>query len=344
MAKDVKFKSLFEYYGFTKSDEKKYPVISEILKELTPERIEKEIKEVQKVELPKEIKKWVKEYEKVGDRNPFIWKWVYYSAQMITFPTVLKSYQAHVWKIKFLLFMFDTLIDDVADKTKNKKFLIEILNAVSKKNFSRNNLTKKNLKYILFTKKIWKKINQEIKKLPKYHEFYEIFIFDIEQLYNTMRYSKLINRKPYIANITEFWNYLSHNMLAMACCSVDLMSSPTFKIEKIGKTREIFWYAQKMARIGNWVSTWEREVYEEDYTSGIFAYAFKENIISYSGLKHKNKIDIINKIKKEKIEHKFLIKWEENYQLLALSFQTPQEFLNGLKKFIILHLTSRGYK
>ncbi len=61
-----KQKNLLSYYGFTKTDEKKYPVVGGILRQLTPERIEEEIGKVKETELPEEIGKWVREYEEVG--------------------------------------------------------------------------------------------------------------------------------------------------------------------------------------------------------------------------------------------------------------------------------------
>jgi len=103
-------------------------VIDKILKQLTPERIKKEVEEVQKVKLPSEIQKWVKKYEKVGKRNEFTFKWIYQVTQAIVFPNTIKKYMKHLWTIKTLIFMFNIILDDAADRIQNKELLEKLVN------------------------------------------------------------------------------------------------------------------------------------------------------------------------------------------------------------------------
>lgn len=51
--------SLLKYYSFTAAEQRKYPAVAGILRELTPERIKREVEEVKNVQLPAELEKWV---------------------------------------------------------------------------------------------------------------------------------------------------------------------------------------------------------------------------------------------------------------------------------------------
>ena len=59
-------KSLLDYYGFTEKDIKEYPMVSSVLRQITPERTEREIEKIKNVKLPLELQKWVKEDEAAG--------------------------------------------------------------------------------------------------------------------------------------------------------------------------------------------------------------------------------------------------------------------------------------
>jgi len=349
--KKEKFKNLFEYYGFTKKDEKKYPVISRILKKLTPERIKKEIEAIQAIKLPPELQKWVREYEKVGERDEFFWKWLYGANQIIVFPSVPKQYQKSLRKIKVLFNMFLTLLDDPADKSSNKKLLNELLKIPFNKNYIKfNNLNQKEKKYLKFTIKLWNYIKTKMRKYPKYKEFKNIFDYDVVQLLNAMKYAWLVNKNPYLINETEYRIYLSHNMQAIIDLDFDLMCLPEFNLKKLGIFRKIAWEAQNMARIGNWISTWKREVKENDFTSGVFAYGIDKGIINPEQLvKKKNIEQIIKQMEESNAESYFLKGWMKSYKKIKnlgpqIKSINIEIFLSELERLLFLHLISQGYK
>jgi geranylgeranyl pyrophosphate synthase len=110
-----------------------------------------------------------------------------------------------------------------------------------------------------------------------------------------------------------------------------------------------------MTRIANWIATWEREVKENDFTSGVFAYALKNNAISLELLqdnKGKNVYKIINKIKKSKAEAYFLREWEKLYNevnsLIKILNKKDKSLeasrlLQTIKKLTFLHLINKKF-
>lgn len=346
-----KWKNLFEYYGFTEKEAKKYPIVSRILKKLTPERIKKENEKIQKIKLPPEIQKWANEYKKVGERSDYIWKWLYKMFQFVYLPGVLKTYQKSLWRDKVLITMFVAQLDDAADKLKKKALLKELLKIPEEEKISNlQRFKKKEKKYLKFTLELWKEIITHIKKYPRYQEFREIFYYDINQVLNAISYSFLVNKNPYLINKSEYWHFLSYNMVSFLYSDVDLMCFSEINLQNIGKFREAIYYAQKMARVGNWLSTWERELKERDITSGVVAYALDRNMFSIKDLTHVNTRGIIKKIKKGKIEKKFLKEWNDFYLALKKIGREMKEkkfidkYLLSLEKLLTLHLISRGYK
>lgn len=341
--------SLFEYYGFTKKDERKYPVISRILKQLTPERIKKEIETIQKIKLPPDLQKWVKAYEKVGERSDFIWRWTYKVPEVSTLSCVSKRYLKSLQNSKFFTSLLIILLDDVADKIKNKNLLNKLLKIPFGQTYiNYNQLNQKEKNYIELSINLWKNIQHSISKYPRFGKFEDIFEHDIAQIFNSMKYAYSVNKNPYLINKKEYCLYLPYSMQAMVYSTFDLMCSK-FNIKEIGLIRAIILKAQQMTRIGNCISTWEREIKENDFTSAIIVYAIEMRLIKPDDLKKKNKLEVIKRIKSSNIEIELLKEWEDNYydirkQSEEIKTVDIKKLLSGLEKLLFFELASKNYK
>lgn len=346
--------SLFSYYGFIGSEAKKYPVVTNILKELTFKKIKETNNEVEKIKIPPLLNSFLQEYSKIGAsyRTLYLWKWIFRGIKIFTSRKIPEKLRKNLLETKFLFFVLDTFIDDICDnpRFRNQKLLEESLRILEEKeNYKITELSFKNRKKINFIKRIWQEIKKRVKLFPFYQNYQELLKFDILQITNMFRYSYLLNSYPFLLNQTENFLYFPSVMQARLHFTLELMCLTNFNLEELGKIRMIGWKVERMARIGNAITTWKREITDKDFTSDIFALALKKNIFNISELTTFSKEKIIRIIRQAKIEKELLKKWEEIFsQVLEISSTIktfPVDHLPSvLKKILIFHLTSRGYK
>lgn len=331
----------------------KASIVEEIIKQLTPERVEKEIKVIQKVKLPLNLQKWIKDYEEVGDRDEFIWKFWYKMFQTDSFPVFLKSpskYRQTVARIKLLITMFIVQLDDATDKIRDGKLLDELMKIpLEQDRLEFEKFSSENKKYLVFSLKLWKNISKQIKSCPNYTELREVFNYDVGQVLNTMKYSHLVNSNPHLINKTEYWLYLPNNMAFMIGLTINMLVTYKRNLAKAGILREITIEAQKMGRVSNWRVTWQREIDDKDFTSGVFAYAIEKNILTSDELITASKCQIINKIKRENVENDLLEEWEKSYNRIKqakhnVGAATIKSFLDGQRLLLYSNLASEGRK
>ncbi len=210
---NLKNKSLLQYYSFTRAEQRKYPIIISILKQLTPERIKKEIDEVKKIELPPELQKWVREYEKVGKRDEFLWKLFSYGIRDISYINIGEKYKKLMFKTQFLIAILVVMLDDAADIRKDGKLLRELLKVIYDSEYAKcNRYSKEKRSYVNFSIKIRNNINRLIKLFPYYKNFKENFNYDIEQMANAVEFDYITAENPYLINKKEYWMYSFHTM------------------------------------------------------------------------------------------------------------------------------------
>jgi len=326
-------------------------MIEKILKELTDERIEKEISYVYQLDLPDNAEKWVKSYEKIGGRNEFIWKWLFVTFSEFYLPVFSKKHKNSLLLVKFLWTMFVVLLDDVADKDQNKKLLNNLIKIPLRQENKEElkKLSKKDKKYFDFAKNIWEEIHKIISEFPNYKNLKEILYYDIKQVLNVMEYSLLINKNPILINKAEANLFFPYNMSLFVYSDFDLLCSNSKSLGYVGIIRELVFKMQRIARIGNWVSTWEREVGEKDFSSGVFIYALDRGFVKIEDLEKEKDEVVIRKIKKSKAEEEMFEEWESNYKEIKkiskdIDIIDRKKLISSCEKLLILHLSSKNYK
>ena len=240
----------------------------------SPEQIEGEIAGVMALELSPVLDRWVARYARVGHRNPFLWKWCRRGVEITTLSCVEEGLRDLVCDTRVLGVVLDVLLDDVADNQGDAAFLEHLLQGIDGSSpGDATHLSPQQRSYAQFTGDVWNEIQRRVRSFPRYDEFAPLLDFDYRQLFNMMRYSRLTNEYREMLNLAEHDLYTPHNMHMMVSCTIDLMASPGFDRRDLGLLREAVWRAQCMGRIGNLVTTWQREIGESDFSSGVFSRA-----------------------------------------------------------------------
>ena len=314
------------------------------------------MREIEEYDLPDNLEAIADEYDDVvGIRDRFLWKWFHFLSPYFRLSTVDERYVDKVQNDKTLLTFYVTLLDDLVDDRNDRTTFQEAakipFNHLSV-NFGRSGLDEGCLELAV---DVWDELERSLRVAPQFGKYTDLFHFDLQQTLNAVRYAYIVNNYPYSANATEAYAYSSHNMVMLAFSDLDLMHSPEFNREEFAALRTTLWRAQKMARIGNWVSTWQREVADGDFSSGVVAYAYETGIITDRDLRRlwanpsEGVIDSVRKrIQRNDVQGVFLDQWGRHYEELerAPELETVdlRALLEGMETVLQFHLESEGKK
>ena len=291
----------------------------------------------------------------VGIRDQFLWKWFHFLSPYFRLSTVGERYAEKVQNDKSLLTFYVTLLDDLVDERNDQTTFEEAAKLPfthHSADFDRSGVDGECLE---LAADVWNELQRSLRVAPRFREYVDLFYFDLRQTLNAVRYAYVVNNHPYSANMTEAYAHSSHNMVMLAFSDVELMHSPGFNREEFGALRTSLWKAQRMARIGNWVSTWERELAEGDFTSGVVTYAYEEGIITDEDLRclwanpTEDVIDPVRRrVEENDVRGAFLDQWWQHHEELErgpeLETVDLRALLDGMETVLEFHLDSEGKK
>ena len=309
------------------------------------------LEEINRVELPERVTKLVNEYEALnGERDRFLWQWMYSLFPAFTLSSVAEEHRDHVLAQKMVLTMFVTVLDDLVDNRGDRATFEQARRLVENPAAVDRSRVEVSDEYFDFIEHLWTSFTDGLEDAPRGDEFEDVFEYDCRQTLNAMDYSAVVNENPRIANIGGAEHYDTHNMVMFPYADVDLMYSPEFDMADFGTVRDLLWDLQEMARIGNWLTTWEREVAEGDYSAGIVVLALQEGIVTPEELEaaENNGAEVIERIRDEDLEGTFRDRWATHYRNVRdREFNTESvdldALVDGLETVSQYYEASQGY-
>ena len=312
------------------------------------------LEEIHEHSLPPTIRAFVTDYQSLADaRPPFMWKWVHQLAPRNSLPCVPTDARSQTAGLKTLLILFITILDDVLEKRHDRSTFTNVAR-IPFNGLQQQSSDTADAETVAFATRLWEAIEADLRETPEYATYEELFRFDLKQAITAIEYSELVSENPDVATVADLDRYESHNMVMLAYADIDLMHSHEDYRPELGMLREAIMTAQTMARIGNWVSTWERELREGDFSAGPIIYSLEHGIISLELLQDAKTDDeaaenAIATITEAGVEKHFLNRWERSYHELielnnAMDLMDLSEFISGTEAVLRYHLASRGLK
>jgi hypothetical protein len=306
------------------------------------------------VELPEAIQDAADRYDqRIGERDRFLWKWIHNLFDEFTLSSVALDAADTVREQKTLLTIFVTTMDDLAEM-KGDSATFNWARRIPFDSHARAADAPDDVdgEAAEFLVELWSDIEGRLADAPRYAEFEDLFEYDVRQTINAMDYSRVLNDNPRGANRAEAERFDAYNMAMFPYACIDLMHSPSFEGGELGALRSLLCELQQMARIGNWLTTWERELVEGDVSSGILVCALRRNVITQAEVTEPDEAtaeQLIDRIKSHGIESEFTREWEIRCRAVRkrtaeLDSVDAEAFVNGLETVMNHHLASDGYK
>lgn len=327
-----------------------------IAESVDPEYVGDLLGEISDHDLPPVLDEVVTEYQSVPAARPrFMWNWVHKLAPQNTLPCVDARYADDLPVDKTLLILFITILDDLLEKRRDAATFHAAATIPTPHLSVDWHADRIDTATVEIAALVWETLVDRLERGENYEHYEPLFRFDVKQAINAIEYSHLVIDRPTFATTDRLERIESHNMAMFAYADMDLMHSAIELEGDFPVLRDAVWHAQQMARLGNWASTWHRELQEGDCSSGVVVAALERGIIDHSELPTVTSGDgtpfetLVDRIEAAGVEDQLLQRWDAHYDALYecnadLTTMDITPYIEGLRDVLRYHLASTGLK
>lgn len=262
-------------------------------------------------------------------RTLYFWQWIKYAFELTTHCITEERDEIIHLKMKTAIFFY--ALDDICDELKDEKLLKSIISEVENKTGNYSNLLLK----------LWDDLQIAYQNTPNYNKVKSELNIAYQAIFNSFFWiQKSGNILTTKIDLDVYLEKVSPTNCVYLAAIIELLFDSDLTNVKIVK--EVALETQKMAQIGNWISTWQREVKQGDYSSGILIYLINNKYIEQIDLnKNDNVIDLVKKFDGEK----YLMKqWNMLYDQIFLKNLQELEgaHLKSFKVILFMQLNAVG--
>ncbi len=305
--------------------------------------------EVESATLPPKINDIVQDDGVLGDRKLFTWKWMWYvCGDMLTLDCVGDKHRQDAAEAKTLMALYTTLMDDIAEKLGDEATFWELAKTAypeSEPDWEREDIDSN---YADSIRRVWTELIDHLESAPRFEEFEDPFTFNLRETVQAMEYTQMSDEYSAFMNSEEMWYFDTQGIGSFLFWTIDLMYSPSFEMDDFREFRQIVYELQHMWRLGNWVTTWELEIYEGDYSTGIIVEALNRGIIDGAELEQLETGEmsperVIGRVEASGIVEQFVADWKRRRDALyqrdfGMRSLESDEMVRMMEQFMQSHL------
>jgi hypothetical protein len=247
--------------------------------------------------------------------------------------------------LKFRIGVATILLDDICDMGRDKAVFDKCLLALEGQ-IDNDNWTE--LYQLL--RDIWAVIQNTIKQAPNYTLLKPTWEEAYQKWIDSFEYSLSIYEES--SDFGEAWErdleIIAHSTSFYLNGLIDLLFVPNLSTQQVSSATEVFLRTQKMVQLADWAATWERELPQRDFTSGVFTMALQNGWITSDDLMANDSLEKVRQqIRNSPVEGLLWKEWErlriESHQI-AKENQLPglDGYIDSFSVIMFIFIVSTG--
>ncbi|AWB27153.1 hypothetical protein [Halococcoides cellulosivorans] len=221
----------------------------------------------------------------VGGRRPFVWQWIYYvCGDVLTLPEVPADRRDAVQETRFFAAAFTTLVDDIAERDGDGRAFWELARATMPGQSPDERVLSEASDAVRAAERALTGFLERFEAAPNGPALRAPVSFDLRASLVAMDHARVAAESPGLYNRADGWAYETTAIGALPFFHVDLAYGPSIDAAEYRRFRELVTECERLWRIGNWVTTWRRELAEGDFSAAIFREAIRHGVVEYAEL------------------------------------------------------------